>query len=161
MHDLFIMKNALAVPYEFLWANPYQPGLSYYNAPLSVHDDLLGRLFARSSWNDDALWAGYFDGQLQVFDKGEARVDGPASAKTIDVGDAKIAHVAAPSWPSFEGDFQRLFLVGLKPSHTYLLEPDHREIEEERADPGGIIELVFPAGFHGAIRIREAPSAHR
>jgi hypothetical protein len=160
MHDRFIMKNAFAVPYEFLWANPYQPGLSYYNAPLSVHDGLLGRLFVRSSWNDDAFWAGYFDGQLQVFEKGEAKTAAAGSAKTIDVGDANVMHVTVPAWPSFDGAFRRLFLVGLKPSHTYLLEPDHREMEEERADPGGILGLDFPSGFHGAIRIREAP-AHR
>ena len=157
MHDRFIMKSAFAVPYEFLWANPYQPGLSYYNAPLSVHDTLLGRLFVRASWNDDAFWAGYFDGQLQVFENGEAKVTAPGAPNTITVGDADIVHVAAPSWPSFTGDFRRLFLVGLKPSRTYLLEPDHREMQEERSDPGGIIGLEFPAGFRGAIRIRQAP----
>lgn len=157
MHDRFIMKSAFAVPYEFLWANPYQPGLSYYNAPLSVHDTLLGRLFLRAGWNDDAFWAAYFDGELQVFENGEAKVTAPGTAKTITVGDADIVHVAAPSWPTFTGDFRRLFLVGLKPSRTYLLEPDHREMQEERADPGGIIGLEFPVGFRGAIRIREAP----
>ena len=30
MHDSFMLKSTFGAPYEFLWANPYQPGLSYY-----------------------------------------------------------------------------------------------------------------------------------
>ena len=34
MHDKYLMRGAFGIPYEFLWANPYQPGLSYYHVPL-------------------------------------------------------------------------------------------------------------------------------
>src|SRR5689334_3305519 len=37
MHDRFILKGTFGAPYEFLWANPYQPGLSYYHVPLIYH----------------------------------------------------------------------------------------------------------------------------
>jgi hypothetical protein len=155
MHDRYVMRSAFGAPYELLWANPYQPGLSYYNTPLFVHDELLGRVFVRSSWDDDALWAGYFDGQLQVFENGEARAGGPKPVKLFHIGDGAIFQTSAPSWPVFNTRLTRLFLVGLQPSRTYRIEIDSREMQEERTDAGGTIELEFPAGFRGAIRIRE------
>jgi len=30
-------------------------------APLVFHDATTGHLFARSSWDEDAIWVGYFD----------------------------------------------------------------------------------------------------
>jgi hypothetical protein len=155
MHDRYVMRSAFGASYELLWANPYQPGLSYYNTPLSVHDELLGRVFVRSSWDDDALWAGYFDGQLQVFENGGAKADGPKPVKPFHIGDCAILETRAPSWPVFGTRLTRLFLVGLRPSRTYRIEIDSREMQEERTDAGGIIELEFSAGFRGAIRIRE------
>lgn len=34
IHDRFLMKGMFGIVYEFLWANPYQPGLSFYHVPL-------------------------------------------------------------------------------------------------------------------------------
>lgn len=48
MNDRFLMRGMFGIPYEMLWANPYQPGLSYYHVPLVYHDEMFGRLFARS-----------------------------------------------------------------------------------------------------------------
>ena len=42
MNDHFLLRGTFGAPYEFLWANPYQPGLSYFQAPLVVHDSLFG-----------------------------------------------------------------------------------------------------------------------
>ena len=69
-NDRFLMRGAFGIPYEFLWANPYQPGLSYYHVPLALHDEIGGQLFVRSSWEDDAEWLGFFGGQLQLFRDG-------------------------------------------------------------------------------------------
>src|SRR5260370_38575796 len=77
MHDNFILRGTLGATYEFLWANPYQPGLSYYLVPLLFHDDMFGRLFMRSSWEENAKWLGYFHGELQNFDEGHLRVMSP------------------------------------------------------------------------------------
>ena len=44
-NDAFQMKSAFATPYELLWANPYQPGLSFHHLPLQFHDKQAGRLF--------------------------------------------------------------------------------------------------------------------
>ena len=34
MNDRFLMRGALGISYELMWANPYQPGLSHYHVPL-------------------------------------------------------------------------------------------------------------------------------
>ena len=52
MHDQFMLRGTFGAPYEFLWANPYQPGLSYYHVPLVYHNPDFGKLFVRSSWDD-------------------------------------------------------------------------------------------------------------
>ena len=69
MQDRFLMHGALGAVYEFLWANPYQPGLSYFHIPLVFHDAATGHVFARTSWDEDATWIGYFDGHLQLFQR--------------------------------------------------------------------------------------------
>ena len=50
MQDRFLMRGGWGV-YEFLWANPYQPGLSYFHMPLVFHEVATGHLFARTSWD--------------------------------------------------------------------------------------------------------------
>ena len=74
MQDRFLMRGPYGSPYEFLWANPYQPGLSYAHLPLVFHAERSGALFVRSSWEEDAAWFGLFEGQMQVFRDGRITV---------------------------------------------------------------------------------------
>ena len=152
MHDHFLLRGSLGISYEFLWANPYQPGLSYYNLPLVVHDQILGRLFLRSRWSDDAVWLGYFEGQLQTFSEGEMKVlPLGGAAEPMQFGDTAV--VAASRFV-VKQDATAVFVVGLAPSQAYDVEPDAQELFEARTDPGGILELKFPNAFSGGIRIR-------
>ncbi|HLX46455.1 MAG TPA: hypothetical protein VKR43_23570, partial [Bryobacteraceae bacterium] len=48
MQDRFLMKGGLGAVYEFFWANPYQPGLSYFHIPLVFHEASTGHVFART-----------------------------------------------------------------------------------------------------------------
>ena len=152
LHDLFSMHGSFGAPYEFLWANPYQPGLSYYHAPMAAYDSVLGQLFIRSSWDDDARWAGLFGGKLQVFSGGKLQSIDLASPKLLDFDHALV--VVAGNAPSvaIENSANRIFLVGLKPQGRYSL---GGEIGDQRADRGGIIELMFKdRGYSGTIRLR-------
>ncbi|MGE5568569.1 MAG: hypothetical protein ACM3S5_05970 [Rhodospirillales bacterium] len=152
MHDRFILRGALGAPYEFLWANPYQPGLSYFNLPLAFHDKILGRVFVRSRWNDDAVWLGYFDGQLQTFSEGEPKVFPLRPlAEPLQFGDTVVA--ASPKFTVKE-EAVTVYVVGLEPSRAYGVEPDDQEMHEAISDPGGIVELNFPTGFRGGIRLK-------
>ncbi len=152
MHDRFILHGALGAPYEFLWANPYQPGLSYFNLPLAFHDEILGRVFIRSRWSDDAVWLGCFDGQLETFSDGEPKALSLGSlTEPLQFGDTVIA--AAPRF-TVKSEATTVYVVGLAPTRDYDVEPDHREMHEARSDPGGIIELRFPTGFVGGVRVK-------
>jgi hypothetical protein len=152
MHDNFILRGALGAPYEFLWANPYQPGLSFFNLPLAFHDEIIGRVFVRSRWTDDAVWLGYFDGQLQTFSEGEPKTFALRSlAEPLQFGDTAVA---AASKFSVKSEATTVYIVGLAPSRVYDVEPDDQELHEAKSDPGGIIELKFPTGFCGGIRLK-------
>jgi hypothetical protein len=97
MHDQFMLRGTFGAPYEFLWADPYQPGLSYYLVPLVYHNSDFGRLFVRSSWEDDARWFGYFDGVAQIFAEGRLTAVNPRSAAApISLEEAVVSLGCAP-----------------------------------------------------------------
>jgi hypothetical protein len=170
MNDRFVMRGTFGISYEFLWANPYQPGLSYYHVPLALHDEIGGQLFVRSAWEDDASWIGFFDGQLQLFADGSVtRIDPALAHEPMDIEeatvffarDAKKFRVPERKNPQAETPQSNLavddvFIVGLEPRRGYHIEIDNEEMVLERADPGGIIFLPgLPAG--AGVRLSLAP----
>jgi len=121
--------------------------------PLVYHDELFGRLFVRSSWEDDASWAGFFDGQLQLFRDGQVTLIDPASSREpLDLDEAtvffgrKLSRVKLP-----EKEVNDAFIVGVEPNRAYLVEIDDQELWEVRSDPGGI--LYFP-GLRSGVGVR-------
>lgn len=159
--DRFALRSAFGSPYEFLWANPYQPGLSYRTLPALFHDASTGRVFVRSGWTDDARWLGYFDGQLQVFENGEIRpLDLSKVRKPIQVGTA----IAVPGASSLRfaldlPDGGHVFVVGLKPNQRYEVEVDDQEMSEEVTGAGGVLAIEFPPGTRAGFRMRESTYA--
>lgn len=155
--DSLSMKSAFGAPYEFLWANPYQPGLSYHHLPLRLHDPRSGRLFLRTSWDDDAEWAAHVDGRLQVFRGGKieaGEIGTPQSPAifgeaTLVKGQPQMKWELAPETPP---DW---FIVGMKPRYSYNLEVDDEELTEAISDNGGIIALTLPRRDKPSIRLEE------
>jgi hypothetical protein len=160
MNDRFVMRGTVGIPYEMMWANPYQPGLSYYHVPLAQHDEIGGQLFVRSSWEDDASWIGFFEGRLQLFaDGGVVEVNPKLAHEPMDIEEATVFfardanrfHVPQRKTDEATDD---VFIVGLEPRQAYHVEVDGEEMVEELADPGGIIFL--PALASG-VGVRLAP----
>jgi hypothetical protein len=56
MEDARVIRSGAGVAYEYLWANPYLPGVSYYNLDPWSYDPDGGVLYARSSWDKDSCW---------------------------------------------------------------------------------------------------------
>lgn len=166
MHDQFMLRSALGAPYEFLWANPYQPGLSYYYAPLLLHDAAGGHLLVRSSWDDDAGWFGILDGHGQAFTAGTRKDVKPDTSPTR-LGPAVI--LAVPQSMKFVSDLPATepdapvtaFVFGLKPHTAYFVEMDHREMAEYDADSGGILAFNLPPGQRVNVRLREVAAGRR
>jgi hypothetical protein len=164
MHDKFILKSPLGAPYEFLWANPYLPGLSYYHVPLVYHNPESGRLFVRSSWDDSAKWFGYFDGAMQVYEDGKVTAVEPrAGVAPLSMEQAVICFAkAGPKFRVKPGEEEdAVFVVGLAPKRSYEVEIDDEEMFEGEADPGGILPLSVPKGKDTDIRIRAVEGTER
>jgi hypothetical protein len=158
MHDNFIMRGTLGVTYEFLWANPYQPGLSYYLVPTLFHDDMFGRLFIRTSWEENAKWLGYFDGELQYFEDGRPTILNPQlSFKPISLPEGIVmsANYARKFKITLE-EGETVFVVALKPRQAYEVEVDDEEMRELVSDPGGILSIPLPVKVAVGVRMREA-----
>jgi len=158
IQDRFMLQGVFGAPYEFLWANPYQPGLSYFQLPLFFHDQNSGALFLRSNWEDDAIWFGIYGGELQLFRDGRVTVlnqKGPLSPKAegIPVGDANILVGRSPMQFAMEGG--RVLVVGLKPHARYLVETDDEELSEFETDGVGTLVLEYPSDWAAGVRIQE------
>jgi hypothetical protein len=159
MQDRFLMRGAPGIAYEFLWANPYQPGLSYDHLPLVFHDPATGHLFARTSWEDDATWIGYFDGRLQLFRDGSIQtLQQGASVAPLRVGDATIASAANQEAARFQLETPVLFVLGLAPHADYDVEIDDQELEFLETDAGGTLEIPGQAGVQAGVRIQRRPA---
>ena len=176
MNDRFLMRGDLGIAYELMWANPYQPGLSYYHVPLVVHDSVGGELYVRSTWEDDAAWLGFFGGQLQLFANGEVvRADPNAAHDPMDLREATVFfargstrfHVPERHVPdgndvnqdarSGDDAVADVFVIGLDPKRGYHVEVDGEGMFEVLSDVGGIVYLPgLPAGAE--VRIGPAPS---
>ena len=160
IQDRFLMRGVFGAPYEFLWANPYQPGLSYFHLPLGFHDPHSGALFIRSSWEDDAVWFGLFKGEAQLFENGKITVlnaKGSLSVRPIHVGATSV--LAGRNQLKFTSEDQLIFVVGLKPHHRYLIEVDDEEMREDETDSAGTLELHFPPERSAGVRIQEFSSS--
>ena len=161
MHDRFLMRSPFGIPYEFLWANPYQPGLSYVSAPLVFYAADSGRLFIRSGWEENAHWFGVFDGVSQTFADGKATNLNPDLVNApLALGEATVclAKNARKFVVTLE-DGQPVFILGLQPRQTLLVEVDDEEIYEATADAAGILELEdVPHGKPAGIRLSPAPA---
>ncbi len=158
LHDRFSLKGAFGAPYEFLWANPYQPGLSFFHMPLRLHDERTGRLFLRSTWEEDATWLGYFDRQIQLFEGGQIKLIALENRKSpLAIGDSVVMQgqpkmqftIGADSPPN-------LFILGLQPGSRYTIEVDDEELAEGRSDAGGVLNILSTRKDQRGTRIAAA-----
>ncbi len=153
--DRFLMRGVLGCPYEFLWANPYQPGLSYAHLPLDFHDPRSGDLFLRSDWEEDAVWFGLYQGEAQVFRDGHITVlrqQGAATAPKIAAGAGSTVVLGRPG-VRFSTDGGHVFVIGLQPHHNFDVEVDDEEMTELETDTGGSLEISVPKDRESAVAI--------
>lgn len=141
MHDRFVLRGAFGAPYEYLWANPYQPGLPYEKLPLRYHNPRTGTLLLRSTWNDDATWVGWFGSSGQMFSDG--RIGPLQLKKPLEIGETVLLTgnrtMTRVLLPKDSPD--QWFIVGLKPQTTYDIETDDEGMIDAKTDRAGILNL--------------------
>lgn len=157
MHDHFALRGPFGAPYEFLWANPYQPGLSYNLVPLIYHNSEYGKLFIRSSWDEDAHWFGAFDGSMQLFADGHpSGVSPQLNTPPVSLTTATLVFAQQQrKWELKLEEDESVFLLGLAPKHVYQVEVDDEEMFEAQTDVAGILEVDVPRGKPVGVRIKE------
>jgi hypothetical protein len=162
IHDRFLMRGVFGIVYEFLWANPYQPGLSYYFLPLAIHQSTAGRLVLRSNWEDTASWFHFEDGKVQVFEDGLRKDRNMQSPAPIEIGGTLVEFGRSPmKFVIDEEEAGLTFVVGLKPATRYDIEVDSEELAEHTTDAGGILALKLRGKKGLGVRLRESPVARQ
>jgi hypothetical protein len=171
IQDRFMLQGTVGAPYEFLWANPYQPGLSYFQLPVLYHDPRSGALFLRSNWEDDAVWFGLYRGEAQLFENGRITVLNQTgqtggntgqtgkNPKPIAIGDANVLLGRNPLQFFAEGG--TVLVIGLKPLREYLVETDDEELRELETDRAGTLLLAYPGDHAAGVRIEESNPIRR
>ena len=142
-HDAYSLNTPLGAVYEFLWVNPYLPGLSFFSAPVFSQDELRGRLFVRAGWQDDDLWAGYINGEFQVFADGQRHII-PRQVKQAPLifSDTAVVFGSLPlSFKVKVPDGKRIFIVGLGDAQAYRVKINRKPFEIFEAGRGGILLL--------------------
>jgi hypothetical protein len=162
IQDRFSLMTPFGAPYEYLWANPYQPGLSYFQLPLVYHDENSGALFVRSAWDEDADWFGLYGGEAELFRQGRITVvnqaaSGSAAPQPLHLGEASVIFGRTPFQFSTEGG--TVLMIGLKPRHPYLVETDDEEMRETATDRAGTLILEFPSSRTAGVRVHEEGAA--
>lgn len=124
--DAHTLKGVYGAPYEYLWLNPYLPGLSPSSGPQSAHDPTRGRFFARGGWGPEALWLGFFDGELLRYEDGvlepvepgnrSEAIPFPGFAIALPEETARFEAKVLPGPPGYG---QRLYLLGLNNNRRY------------------------------------------
>jgi hypothetical protein len=157
MQDRYMMRGSMGAPYEFLWANPYLPGLSFHYLPNIYHNPKTGRLIVRSAWEDGATWFYQAGGNLQMFKEGEIRnLKQDAMTEPLEMGNTTILPISQSSKFSVKaGDVAaHYYLIGLKPDAIYDIEVDDEALREGRTDRGGVLELTFPPDRVAGVLVR-------
>jgi hypothetical protein len=149
------MASPLGAPYEFLWANPYQPGLSYHYLPNVFHDAANGRLILRSTWEDDAAWFYQAPGARQIFRGGKAQdiAKQPVTAP-LEFGTATILPAASGNFVLKAEEAHTYYLFGMQPSAAYNMEIEDEELREVSTDSGGVLELSYPVRREAAGKLK-------
>ncbi len=166
LQDRYLLRGPLGIPYEYLWANPYQPGLTFHHLPNSFHDTRNGRLFLRSNWEEEARYLCFFDGKLQLFEEGVRKMlKVSSSTPPIEMGEATVLIgnqvLVKPIQFQLRGDAREAwYVVGLKPKTVYDIEVDDMELDEGVTDAGGILSLEFKKTLATqGVRVRESQFA--
>lgn len=153
--DRYRMASPAYAPYEFLWVNPYLPGLTPLSAPMLAYDPVRGRLYGRLGWEPDATWIGYAGGRLEILGlDGLSAADSLADLPPMYFPDAVVVPLEPPArvvlrWQPADTtppETARIVLIGLKPLETYAVKLGGRHAKLIEAGAGGVIVLRADSG---------------
>ncbi len=131
MEDSQTLRDGPGVAYEFLWADPYLPGIAYQNMDPWTYDPA-GILFARDNWDAKSCW-------MAISPVGTQQINcetSPVQARQF--GTLKLLAIASPCLNvSARINNQSVIVSSLKPKAPVTFERNKQRTTEQ-ADPGGM-----------------------
>jgi hypothetical protein len=123
LEDPKMAREGTGVAYEFLWANPYLPGLGYYSMDLWTYDAPSGLLIARKSWEPKSCWVTIFHGNVTTLQCAPHLLENVTDfgKMTLRPMKQKCMEITA------EGNRTQI-LSGLKPGSSVVWEEDGKRI---------------------------------
>jgi hypothetical protein len=143
MENRQTIQDGPGVAYEFLWADPYLPGIGYQNLDPWMYDPH-GRLFARTGWNADACWIGISEKGVEEQNCPAGWRDKPVSFGRMTLVPVKQTCVELP--PSRPGE--SVVLWSLRPGQTVSYLFNGKRVSE-KADAAGLWRI--PQAARGKI----------
>ena len=142
-HDLFTLTTPYGALYEFIWLNPYLPGLSYFSAPTVVHDRSRGWLFARQGWQDEDLWIGYLEGEFQLFADGQLHIikRDDRQAPLVFPNAAVVLGTAPMDFTVEVPEGKAIYVLGLEENQPYSVRTNREPSALLTAGRSGILTL--------------------
>jgi hypothetical protein len=158
MEDAFLMRTSFGIPYEFLWANPYHPGLSYYSTPRVLYDKTAGRLLAGSSWDSDGAWFYCEADVMQTFKDGIQPLTWSNFTDPMDLGGLVVLPFHDQDrFAIATAEPLTYYLLGLEPNTRYDIEVDEEGLYESQTDRSGILVMSFPPERKAGVRLKKSP----
>jgi hypothetical protein len=155
-NDSFTLTGPMGAFYEFLWINPYVPGLSPTSGPVAAYDPVRGRVFARESWEDGALWLGWFGGKLIAREGGsEKQVEAGKEPVVFSLPDAAIVLGGS------SGKVELTITKGRQPFGPYIWTVGMAEGMQYPIKIGKSDFQMYQAAHGGVIELRNDPQAKR
>lgn len=139
IEDRQMLSDGPGVAYEFLWADPYLPGVGYQNLDPWSYDPS-GRLFARANWDTSACWVSISTRGVEEQNCSPAWRDQPARFGRLNLIPMTSR---CEDLPLFDPS-QTILLWRLAPgaSVTYR---DGKQQHSEQADAAGLLRLSASA----------------
>ena len=131
MEDSQMLRDGPGVAYEFLWADPYLPGIAYQNMDPWIYN-ANGTLFARADWQPNTCW-------IEINVKGMKSQDCPSSDhESITFGTLTLSKVSSScvELPPQKRN-ETAILWGLKPGAQLTLQKANGNVPA-KADPAGM-----------------------
>lgn len=144
MEDSQTITEGPGVAYEFLWADPYLPGIAYRNLDPWVYDPA-GRLFARTNWDAGSCWVTNISNGIS-----QENCRAPALERPQTFGNLTLLPMFAPclELPA-RANRQTLILWRLKPRERLTYRGEEKQQLSEAADAAGM--WLVPENVQGKV----------
>jgi hypothetical protein len=133
MEESQMLIDGPGVAYEFLWADPYLPGIAYRNLDPWAYDPA-GRLFARTDWDANSCWIAVDTTGMRMKNCSQDALKGKQAFGSLTLMPMSTPCMEVPERANRES----LILWRMKPGQALAYRGEGKKEVVETADPAGM-----------------------